>query len=195
MAVAALAGVGLAGVAMAATRKSAAGSVGGVTMLETTNGTVASGPLGTQAGELKGVPGFAAYDGLFRAQGAAYGVDPLALKAIALQESSLNPRAVNNATPGDPSYGLMQISCMPDGQGGCLANEFNLPDWPPSSAAALFDPGTSIHYAAEIMAANLGATGGNMAQAVAMYNSGSTVDPAYVAGVQHFYSLMGGGTL
>jgi len=151
------------------------------------------GTLGAQNGEMASFVNFASFDSLFRAAGSQYGVDPLILKAIACQESSLNPAAVNNGNPSDPSYGLMQISCEPDGNGGCLQGEFNFADWPPSGGPnALLDPSTSIHYAAELMAENLSATGGNVWQAVAMYNSGSTNDPAYVSRVSHFYTLMGG---
>lgn len=195
-----VAGLGLAGLAIAAKRKGAASAsqIGGVSMIEATGTggyTASSGALGVQSGALKGVPNWTAFDAIFRAEGAKYGVDPLLLKAIALQESTLNPSATNTSNPADPSYGLMQISCMPDGNGGCLPNEFNLSDWPPSSAGALLSPRESIHYGAEIMAQNLAATGGNVAQAAAMYNSGTTYDPAYVAGVSHYLVLMGGSPL
>ena len=158
--------------------------------LDVSSGT---GTLGTQNGEMAAFVNFASFDSLFRAAGARYGVDPLLLKAISCQESSLNPRAVNASNTSDPSYGLMQISCEPDGRGGCLPGEFNFSDWPPAGGpAALLDPSTSIHYAAELMAENLRSTNGNMWEAVAMYNSGSTVDPAYVSAVGRFYALMGG---
>ncbi len=166
------------------------GVLAGGSMTDTASNT--TGALGAQTGELKGVPNFAAFDALFRAQGAEYGVRPIVLKAIALQESSLRPDAANTSDPADPSYGLMQISCMPDGAGGCLPGEFNFPDWPPvGGQASLFDPAVAIHYAAELMAENLRATGGNYAAAVQMYNSGGTNDPAYLARINYWLGLMG----
>ena len=164
-------------------------------MNTTGSGQVAGGQVGNQSQALLAYQNFRTFDGLFIAAGQKWGVDPMVLKAIALQESSLNPRAANVSNPADPSYGLMQMSCMPDGHGGCLANEFNLVGWPPASAAALFDPAISVDLGAQLLAQNLRATGGDYAHAIAMYNSGSTYDPAYVAAVQQFYSEMGGGQL
>lgn len=187
--------------ANAAKRRAAGGSSGGLAGASSGFGILSggnmtqqtsSGPLGLQTGELKGVPNFTAFDALFRAQGAEYGVRPIVLKAIALQESSLRPDAANTSNPADPSYGLMQISCMPDGAGGCLPGEFNFPDWPPvGGQASLLEPAVAIHYAAELMAENLRATGGNYAQAVQMYNSGGTHDPAYLARINYWLGLMG----
>ncbi|MHB1430324.1 MAG: lytic transglycosylase domain-containing protein [Rhodocyclaceae bacterium] len=164
----------------------------GAAMLTTTGTGTSGGQLGQQNGSLQAYSNFRTFDPLFIAAGQKYGVDPLLLKAIALHESSLNPAAANTSNPSDPSYGLMQMSCMPDGNGGCLASEFNLRGWPPSSARALFNPATSIDFGAQLLAQNLRATGGNVWEAVAMYNSGSTYDPAYVSAVQAFYTQMGG---
>jgi len=154
--------------------------------------TNTSGALGVPAGGLGAYANFFAFDDLFRAAGAQYGVDPLLLKAIAIHESSLNPNAANTSDPADPSYGLMQMSCMPDGSGGCRASEFNLPGWPPANQQALFDPATSIGLGAALMAQNLRAVQGNVWQAVAMYNSGQTYDPAYTNAVSSIYKQMGG---
>ena len=148
--------------------------------------------LGTPSGELLLNANFHLFDDLFRAAGTKYGVDPLLLKAIAIHESSLRPHAANTSNPSDPSYGLMQMSCMPDGSGSCLPHEFNIPNWPPASQADLFDPAVSIDYGASLLAQNLRATRGNTWQAVAMYNSGRTYDPAYTNAVSSIYKQMGG---
>lgn len=149
--------------------------------------------VGQQNGVCAQVPNFRSFDDLFLAYGEQYKVNPVLLKAIALRESTLNPQAKNEEDPRDPSYGLMQISCMPDGQGGCKAREFRIDGWPPPNGKAdLYEPAVSIRYAAEIMAANLAETRGNIWEAVAMYNSGTRVDPVYVAAVKKWYYLMGG---
>lgn len=54
-------------------------------------------------------------DALYARHGKEKGVDPTLLKALAITESSEDPRAVN---PADPSVGLMQILCVPNGAGG-----------------------------------------------------------------------------
>ncbi len=146
--------------------------------------------IGNPHGPLGGNPRFGAYDALFTQWGGQYGVSPLLLKAIAFTESTLNPNAANTSDPTDPSYGLMQISCKPDGSGGCQANEFNLTGWPPAGGPqGLLDPATSIRLAAELMGKNLAQTQGNTWRAVAEYNSGRPRvhdDPVYVAHVQRF---------
>lgn len=54
------------------------------------------------------------YDDCFNRAGAAYGISPLLLKAIARQESSMRPRAIgrnpNPAMADEYGIGLMQIS-------------------------------------------------------------------------------------
>lgn len=50
------------------------------------------------------------FDACFQSAGDYYGISPLLLKAIARQESSMNPRASNQNTNGTRDIGLMQIN-------------------------------------------------------------------------------------
>lgn len=50
------------------------------------------------------------WDKCFTAAGNHYGINPLLLKAIARQESSVNPRAIGNNTNGTQDLGMMQIN-------------------------------------------------------------------------------------
>lgn len=50
------------------------------------------------------------FDTCFQTAGDYYGISPLLLKAIARQESSMNPRASNQNTNGTKDIGLMQIN-------------------------------------------------------------------------------------
>lgn len=51
-----------------------------------------------------------AYDDCFARAGAYYKINPLLLKAIARQESSMNPTAVGQNTNGTQDLGIMQIN-------------------------------------------------------------------------------------
>lgn len=106
-------------------------------------------------------------DDLFKEAGEKYDVDPVLIKAVASVESSLDPRAYN---PADPSYGLMQVLCKPDGNGGC-SNVFNIDSWPPESAEELYDPSINIGYGAQILAHNIKTYG--FRKGIAVYNSWS----------------------
>jgi len=55
-------------------------------------------------------PGPTPYEGCFERVGAHYGLHPALLKAIARQESSMNPKAVNENSNGTSDRGLMQIN-------------------------------------------------------------------------------------
>lgn len=103
-------------------------------------------------------------DDLYNRWGSHYNVDPLLLKAIARVESSENPNAEN---PTDPSVGLMQILCTPDGSGGC-ANTFLIDGWPPPSKAALFNPDLNVQFGSQILAWNIRRGGFN--RGIAMFN-------------------------
>lgn len=50
------------------------------------------------------------FDSCFQAAGDYYGISPLLLKAIARQESSMNPTAINQNTNGTTDIGIMQIN-------------------------------------------------------------------------------------
>ncbi|MGD9159003.1 MAG: transglycosylase SLT domain-containing protein [Desulfobacteraceae bacterium] len=137
-------------------------------------------------------------DTIFQKYGDQYNVDWKLLKAIATVESSLNPDAKN---PSDPSYGLMQIYCTPDGKGGCT-NKFNINGWPPKSAEALLDPELNVMLGAQIIAWNLATY--PLLKAIAVYNSwsarndppdGPFVNQDYVDKVATAYVNLGGSLL
>lgn len=92
--------------------------------------------------------------------GARYGVHPQLLYAIAKTESSLDPKAVNGNKNGSRDVGLMQI------------NSFWFPILKKHGIEEeqLFDPCTSIHVGAWILAQNLQRMG-NTWKAVGAYNS------------------------
>jgi hypothetical protein len=106
-------------------------------------------------------------DDLYKKYGDRFSLDPLLLKAIAQVESSENPKAKN---PADPSYGLMQLLCVPDGQGGCK-NRLNVLGWPPENVEKLYDPDYSVYIGAQILSWNQGRYGFN--KGIAVYNSWS----------------------
>lgn len=144
------------------------------------------------------------FDPLFQQAAAEYGIpDWLILKAISMQESSLNPAAVNDSDPHNPSYGLMQISCRPDPSGvfACDPAQFELVGWPPNTLADLMDPPKNIRYGAGIYASDLHTAAGNLVQAIAMYNdygarfsapNGPYPNQHYVDRVVGFYHSLGG---
>jgi len=106
-------------------------------------------------------------DVLYRKHGALQGVEWQLLKAIARVESAEDPSAKN---PLDPSVGLMQVLCVPDGSGGC-SNKLNVLDWPPGSEEDLYDADYSLHIASQILSWNQRTYG--WLKGVAVYNSWS----------------------
>ena len=134
-------------------------------------------------------------DDLYESHGRQKGLDPILLKAIAIVESSENPNAKN---PSDPSYGLMQILCQPDGQGGCK-NRLNVLDWPPQSSERLYDADYSLHIGSQILRWNIDQYGFN--KGIAVYNSwtahndpqnGPFCNQVYVDNVlKNYYNLTG----
>lgn len=134
---------------------------------------------------------------LYRDTAVRFRLNPRLIQAIAIVESGENPRAVN---PADPSYGLMQILCIPDGKGGC-SNRFNLPDWPPARAEDLYDPEYNLSLAGGILRWNLERYG--FPRGIAMYNAfGARLDPpqgpfrnqGYVDKVLAQFNALGGGS-
>lgn len=137
----------------------------------------------------------ASLDALFQKWGAAYGVDPLLLKAHATIESGLDPSAIN---PADPSYGLMQVLCTKGPEGRC-SNRFNIDGWSGMTATRLLDPDTNIKIATQIVRWNVDTFG--MPRAVAVYNrwdqrnapqAGPFANQRYVDKVLAEYRRLGG---
>lgn len=93
------------------------------------------------------------FDSLFQAAGQQYNVDPSILKALAAQESSFRPDAVN---PASGAAGLMGFT--------------------PATAKAYginpLDPTQAIPAAAAMFAENMQRFGGNVEQAVAAHFAG-----------------------
>ena len=94
--------------------------------------------------------------------GARYKVDPWLLYAIAQQESSLNTRAIGRNRDGSRDVGLMQINTthLP------LLARYGIHE------EHLYDPCTSIHVAAWLLANNFRRLGYNW-DAVGAYNAAS----------------------
>lgn len=135
-------------------------------------------------------------DSMYKAAGNRWGVDWLLLKVIAQVESNENPGAKN---PNDPSYGLMQLLCVPDGKGGC-SNRLNVIGWPPEEGIKqLYDPEYSLKIGAQILAWNIGRFG--LKKGIAVYNSwsahtapndGPFPNQSYVDKVLTKYRALGG---
>lgn len=100
----------------------------------------------------------------WEAAGQRFGVDPWLLYAIAEQESSLNPVAVNvNGHDGTEDVGIMQINSwwLADERLGQYINR-----------QALFDPCTNINVGAWIVAHNFSIYGKTW-DAIGAYNAGT----------------------
>ena len=96
----------------------------------------------------------------FEEAGARYGIAPVLLQAIALQESGMNPHALNRNRDGSYDIGLMQINSrwLPT-----LSRHGILPE-------QLWDPCVSVHVGAWILAGNFKRMGLNW-DAVGAYNA------------------------
>jgi soluble lytic murein transglycosylase-like protein len=96
----------------------------------------------------------------WEAAAARHGVNPWLLVAIARTESGLNPAAVNRNANGSRDIGLMQInsSWLP------LLRRHGI------SEQQLYDPCTSIHVGAWVLAQNMRRMG-NSWEAVGAYNA------------------------
>lgn len=98
------------------------------------------------------------------------------LKAHGVIESSLNPRAFTDENPtgrsdrqGWASRGLMQVLWWPNSD---RFKSYGFPDVDLANGELLFDPYTNVHIAAKIIKRNLNACGGNLQDAINMYNTG-----------------------
>lgn len=130
-------------------------------------------------------------DEIFQHWGDEYGVDWKLAKAIAMQESSLNPNAVNSAD--NESLGLMQILCRPDGNGGCQ-NRLNVDGWSDATREKLLTPDYNIQIGVQILKWNIQQYG--LPKAIAVYNKwdertspqeGPFGNQVYVDRVLNFY--------
>ena len=99
--------------------------------------TTGSGPLGATAGRSTGsLPASVPFASLFEAAGAAHGVDPALLAAVAGAESGYDPTAVSHAG----AQGLMQL--MPGTAKGLGVTD-------------AFDPAQAVDGAARLLAGHL----------------------------------------
>ena len=123
------------------------------------------------------------------------------LKAHAIKESSLNPRAFMDENPtkrtdriGWASRGLMQVLWWP---GSNRFAKYGYPDSILAGGEKLFDPEVGCDIGAQIIRDNLKACGGNLRDAVNMYNTGKkeAAYPApgeYVNKVLNYYNKIRG---
>lgn len=113
------------------------------------------------------------YDGLFVREGRRVGLPPLLLKAIAMVESNLNPRAANNDEPGGRrSLGLMQVATPRGGRyGGPLGGTWGDRLRPPGGDEQLFDPAFNVAVGAEVLQSFVKRHGLGP-RAIAAYNDG-----------------------
>lgn len=114
------------------------------------------------------------YDIFFAASADEYGPPFALLKAHAMMESSLNPRAFRDENPskrtdrlGWASRGLMQTLFWP---GSIRFEKYGFDS--DRSPDDLFDPQVNIDIAAQLVRDNLKACGGNIRDAINMYNTG-----------------------
>jgi soluble lytic murein transglycosylase-like protein len=127
----------------------------------------------------------ATIDAMIAVAASRYGVDAALVKAIAMTESSLNPRATN---PSDPSYGLMQV--MP-----ILAQDYGIvKEWQkPTSAeiAMIYDPQTNLYIGSWFLAKLTKKYSRDVA--IQMYNVGESGylqgrrNSEYLARVRRYY--------
>lgn len=103
------------------------------------------------------------WDACFDRAGAYFNVHPLLLKAIARQESSMNPRAVGQNTNGTQDIGMMQINTWHLREGSQLARVGMTRD-------RLFDPCTNITVGAWVLADAVSRHGMNW-KSVGVYHS------------------------
>lgn len=116
------------------------------------------------------------FDVIFEKYADKYGVPFALLKAHAIKESSLNPRAFRDENPtkrvdrqGWASRGLMQLLAWP---GTTRWVQFGYPVANESDLEKMYDPEINIDLAAQLIRSNLKACGGNLRDAINMYNAG-----------------------
>lgn len=110
---------------------------------------------------------------LYAKHGAAHGVDPLLIEAIAIVESSQRADAIRWNPPRDVSVGVMQVLCVPpdgtpEGADYVCANKFNIDPWP-VRFSDLKNPDLNISLGVQILAWNIRSYG--FPRGVAVFNS------------------------
>jgi len=100
----------------------------------------------------------------FQASSQKYSINANLLKAIAIQESSLNPNAVNARSANDEDLGLMQINSF----------WFESLQSHGITRAQLFEPCVSIDVGAWVLAQSIHIFGDNW-HAVGAYNAGTAI--------------------
>lgn len=139
------------------------------------------------------------YDLVFNHEAELTKVPFALLKAHAIQESSINPRAFKNENPsgrtdriGWASRGLMQVLWWPGSQRWA---RFGYPDQVLNQGESLYKPEINIAIAARLIAENLKACNGNIRDTINMYNTGvkesKRVAPfSYVDKVMRNYNII-----
>lgn len=140
------------------------------------------------------------YDLDFQAASDETGVPFALLKAHALMESSLNPRAFRDENPtkrtdrlGWASRGLMQLLFWPK------STRFQKYGFGPErNPDDLYEPSINASIAAKLIRDNLNACGGNLRDSINMYNTGKKevqfqAPHDYVNRVLKFYETLIGG--
>lgn len=134
------------------------------------------------------------FDPIFEKVSLETGVPFALLKSHALMESSLNPRAFRDENPskrsdrlGWASRGLMQVLFWP---GSTRFERFGYTSKDLDGGEKLFDPETNVKVAALLIRENLNACGGNLRDAVNMYNAG-VKESVRVAPFQYVDKVLG----
>jgi len=116
------------------------------------------------------------YDPQFETAADEHSVPFALIKAHAIAESSLNPRAFRDENPtkridreGWASRGLCQLLYWP---GSARFAQYGYPASSLNNGEALFDPGVNTDIAAQLIKSNLVACNGNLRDAINMYNTG-----------------------
>jgi len=104
------------------------------------------------------------YDECFIAAGKEYGIDPMLLKSMGIQESTLNNKLINTSSPVFDDISLMQISGWWLNKPYFIANNI-------TRDALLNDACLSIRTGAWILAGNFALNGVNW-ESVGAYNAG-----------------------
>lgn len=105
-------------------------------------------------------------DSLYAKYGRSANLDWKLLKAIAIVESSENPKAIN---PADPSYGLGQVLCTTNGQSKFCTNKLPaVKDFYGMTTDGLLDAETNIKIYSQILKWNIENYG--LEKGIAVYN-------------------------